>query len=114
MYSLAVLVVFLMILVLFTGPISLLLTTKLFWDFTQRNKAVWVIRRILVSIISALGLSIEVFFILAQIPITPKLFALAGFSLNTIALKREYLRNRPWGLIFKSGAHNPDGPDGQS
>lgn len=114
MYSLAVLVVMLMILVIFTGPISLLMTTKLFWDFTSRNKAVWVIRRILVSIISALGLSVEMFFILGQIPLAPKLFAFAGFALNTIALKREYLRNKPWGMIFKSGAQNPDGPAGQS
>ena len=108
------LVVMLMILVLFTGPISLLMTSKLFWDFTRRNKAVWIIRRVLVSIISPLGMSVEIFFIINQIPLAPKLFAIAGFVLNTIALKREFLRNRPWGSIFKPGNTDPDGQAGQS
>jgi hypothetical protein len=104
----------LMILVIFTGPISLLMTTKLFWDFTRRNTAVWIIRRMLVATISALGLCVEMFFILGQLPLAPKLFAIAGFALNIIALKREFLRNKPWGLIFKSSAHDPNGPAGQS
>ncbi len=114
MESLAALVVMLMVLVLFTGPISLLLTSKIFWEFTIRNKAVWIIRRIIVVIISFIGMSVELIFIMNQLPRAPKLFALAGFALNVIALKREFLRNKPWGLIFKSSVHNPNGPAGQS
>lgn len=114
MESLAVLVVALMALVLFTGPISLLLTSKLFWDFTRRNKAVWILRRLMVATISPLGMSVELMFIFNQLPIWPKLFAVAGFALNTVALKREFLRNKPWALIFKPGMRDPNGPAGQS
>ena len=81
MESLAMVVAILMLLVLFTGPISLLLTSRLFWDFTIRNKAVWILRRLLVAV---------------------------------IALKREFLRSRPWALIFKPGSGEPNGPTEQS
>ena len=114
MESLALVVAALMALVLFTGPISLVLTSKLFWNFTRRNKAVWVIRRLMVAMISPLGMSVELMFIFNQLPIWPKLFAFAGFALNTIALKREFLRNKSWALIFKPGMRDPNGPAGQS
>ena len=114
MESLAMVVAILMMLVLFTGPISLLLTSRLFWDFTIRNKAVWILRRLLVAVISPLGMSVEIMFILNPLPIWPKLFAVAGLTLNTIALKREFLRSRPWALIFKPGSGEPNGPTEQS
>ena len=114
MESLALVVVALMALVLFTGPISLLLTSRLFWDFTRRNKAVWILRRLLVATISPIGMSVELMFIFNQIPIGPKVFALGGFVINTIALKREFLRNRPWKSLFKIETGDPNGPAGQS
>jgi hypothetical protein len=114
MESLALVVVALMALVLFTGPISLLLTSKLFWDFTRRNRPVWVLRRFIVATVSPLGMSVQIMFIFNQIPPGPKAFALGGFALNTVALKREFLRNKPWALIFKPGMRDPNGPAGQS
>ncbi|CAB4811568.1 MAG: hypothetical protein F2855_02675 [Actinobacteria bacterium] len=114
MESLALVVVALMALVLFTGPISLLLTSKLFWDFTRRNKPVWVLRRFIVATVSPLGMSVQIMFIFNQIPPGPKAFALGGFVINVIALKREFFRKRPWKTLFKIESSDPNGPAGQS
>jgi Na+/alanine symporter len=114
MESLALLIAALMALVLFTGPVSLLLTSKLFWNFTSQNKIIWLIRRFLVVIISPIGMSVQIIFIFNQMPPWPKAFAFAGFLLNIIALKREFLRNRPWNRIFKIESGDPNGPAGQS
>ncbi len=108
------LVVVLMSLVLFTGPFSLILTSSLIRDISRKNKPVWVIRRLLVATISPLGISVELMFIFNQLPLAPKLLAIAGFALNAIALKREFLRNKPWALIFKPRRRDPNGPAGQS
>mgnify|MGYP000033994165 CR=1 FL=1 len=108
------LIVVLMSLVLFTGPITLLLTSKLFWDFTRRNKAVWIMRRALVVTIGPIGMSVQIMFIFNQIPPGPKAFAFAGFVLNVISLKREFLRNRAWKTLFKIESGDPNGPAGQS
>jgi Na+/alanine symporter len=114
MESLALLIAALMALVLFTGPISLLLTSNLFWNFTRQNKIVWLIRRFLVVVISPIGMSVQIMFIFNQMPPWPKAFAFAGFLLNIIALKREFLRNRSWKRIFKIESGDPNGPAGQS
>jgi len=108
------LVVVLMSLVLFTGPFSLILTSSLIWEFSRKNKPVWVIRRLLVATISPLGISVELMFIFNQLPLAPKLLAIAGFALNAIALKREFLRNRPWPKFIKPSMRDPNGPAGQS
>jgi len=114
MESLALLVVMLMSLVLFTGPLSLLLTSKMFWEFTSGNKAVWIIRRVVVTIVSLIGMTVELLFILNPLPMSPKFLAMIGFALNTIALKREFLRKRAWRSIFKPNYSDPNGPAGKS
>jgi hypothetical protein len=113
MESLALLVVMLMSLVLFTGPLSLLLTSKIFWEFTSGNKPVWIIRRVLVSIISLIGMTIELLFIMNPLPAAPKFLAMIGFVLNIFALKREFLRNKAWRSIFRPNYSDPNGPPGQ-
>jgi hypothetical protein len=114
MESLALLIAALMALVLFTGPISLLLTSNLFWNFTRQNKVIWIIRRFMVVIISPIGMSVQIIFIFNQLPPWPKAFAFAGFVINVIALKREFFRNRPWKRMFKIESGDPNGPAGQS
>ncbi len=103
-----------MALVLFTGPISLLLTSNLFWNFTRQNIIIWLIRRFMVVIISPIGISVQIMIIFNQTPPWPKAFAFAGFVVNIIALKREFLRNRPWNRLFKIESGHPNGPAGQS
>ena len=114
MESLALVVAFLVALVLFTGPIGLLLTSKLFWDFTFTYKVIWWIRRLMVAAMALIGMPVQMVFIFNQIPTGIKALSLVGFALNTIALKREFLRNKPWALIFKPGMRDLNGPAGQS
>ena len=114
MYSLAVLIVILMGIAFLSGPIGLLLTSKLAREFSRKYKVLWVIRKLIIVIIALAGISVSLMFILNQIPITPKLMALAGFALNAVALKREFFRNKPWPSFFRPGYKDPNGPAGQS
>jgi hypothetical protein len=113
MESLALVVAALMALVLFTGPISLLFTSKLFWNFTMQNRSVWILRRALVVTVAPIGMSVQIMFIFNQIPPGPKAAALIGFIFNTVALKREFLRNRLWRTLFKMQSGDANGPAGQ-
>ena len=59
-------------------------------------------------------MTVALFLIFTQIPITPKLFIAAAFGVNVAALKREFLRDRSWKKIFKIKSEDPNGPTGQS
>jgi hypothetical protein len=94
MESLAMLVLLLMSIVVFTGPMGYVLTTRAVWNYSKRVNALWIIRRILVSILSPAGIAISAIFVFTQIPIGPKIVALAGIALNIFVLKREYFRDK--------------------
>ena len=94
MESLAMLVLVLMSIVVFTGPMGYLLTTRIVWDYSKRVRAFWIIRRILVSILSPAGIAISSIFVFTEIPIGPKIVAIGGIALNIFALKREYFRGK--------------------
>ena len=113
MESLALVVAFLVALVLFTGPIGLLLTSKLFWDFTFTYKVIWWIRRMMVAALALIGMPVQMVFVFNQIPTGVKALSLLGFALNTVALKREFVRNVPWRLLFKIRNGDANGPSGQ-
>jgi hypothetical protein len=114
MESLALLVALLLALALFTGPISMVLTSKIFWNYSRHSKPLWIFRRIIISTISPLGMSVALFLIFTPIPITPKLFIAAAFAANVAALKREFFRDKPWKRIFKIQSDDPNGPAGQN
>ena len=88
------LVLILMSIVVFTGPMGFLLTTRAVWNYSKRVNALWIIRRIFVSLLSPAGIAISAIFVFTQIPIGPKIVALAGIALNIFVLKREYFRDR--------------------
>ena len=89
------LVLILLSIVVFTGPFGYLLTTKAVWDFSRRRTALWIIRRVLVSIFSTIGIAIALRgFVFTEIPIGPKIVAMAGIALNVFVQKREYFRNK--------------------
>jgi hypothetical protein len=83
-----------MSIVVFTGPMGYLLTTRIVWDYSKRVRAFWIIRRILVSILSPAGIAISAIFVFTEIPIGPKIVAIGGIALNIFALKREYFRGK--------------------
>ena len=88
------LVLILMSIVVLTGPMGFLLTTRIVWDYSKRVNALWIIRRILVSILSPAGIAISSIFVFTEIPIGPKIVAMAGIALNVFVLKREYFRDK--------------------
>ena len=88
------LVLILMSIVVFTGPMGFLLTTRAVWNYSKRVNALWIIRRIFVSLLSPAGIAISAIFVFTQIPIGPKIVALAGIALNVFVLKREYFRDK--------------------
>lgn len=92
MESLALLVTILMSIVVFTGPLGFLLTSKVVWNYTKSRQALWIIRRIFVSILSPAGIAVAAIFVFNEIPIGPKLLAMVGIALNVFVLKREYFR----------------------
>ena len=94
MESLAMLVLILMSIVVFSGPIGFLLTSKIVWNYTKSIKTLWIIRRVFVSIISLAGIAVAAIFVFNQIPIGPKLLAMGGIAINVFALKREYFRDK--------------------
>ena len=114
MESLALLAALLLALTLFTGPISIVLTSNLFWNYSIRSKPLWIFRRIIVATISPLGMTVALFLIFTPIPVTPKLFIAAALAVNVVALKREFFRNKPWPAIFRPGNKDQNGPEGQS
>ena len=88
------LVLILMSIVVFTGPMGFLLTTRAVWNYSKRVNALWIIRRIFVSLLSPAGIAISAIFVFTEIPIGPKIVALAGIALNVFVLKREYFRDK--------------------
>ena len=88
------LVLILMSIVVFSGPIGFLLTSKIVWNYTKSIKTLWIIRRVFVSIISPAGIAVAAIFVFNQIPIGPKLLAMGGIAINVFALKREYFRDK--------------------
>lgn len=96
MESLAILVAMLLALVIFTGPISIFLTSKFLWNYSIQSKPFWLFRRILVSTISPVGMVMALFFMFTPIPLGTKSIAVFGLAINIIAIKREYFRDRPW------------------
>ena len=94
MESLAMLVLILMSIVVFTGPMGYLLTTRAVWNYSKRVNALWIIRRIFVSLLSPAGIAISAIFVFTEIPMGPKIVALAGIALNIFVLKREYFRDK--------------------
>ena len=88
------LVLILMSIVVFTGPMGFLLTTRAVWNYSKRVNALWIIRRIFVSLLSPAGIAISAIFVFTEIPIGPKIVAMAGIALNIFVLKREYFRDK--------------------
>ena len=88
------LVLILMSIVVFTGPMGYLLTTRAVWNYSKRINALWIIRRIFVSLLSPAGIAISAIFVFTEIPMGPKIVALAGIALNIFVLKREYFRDK--------------------
>ena len=88
------LVLILMSTVFLSGPLGIILTTKAVWNHSQEKKMLWLIRRVVVVVISLAGSFISFMLVFSQIPLGPKLFIAAAFALNIFVLKREFFRKK--------------------
>jgi hypothetical protein len=122
MESLALLVATLLAIILFAGPIALVMTSKFLWNLTKAKTWLWITRRVLVSLLSIFGTFLSMTFLVAAVPAAAKIFALFGLFTNGYALKREYLRPLRFSDLFgtrgpgvgSTSGNDGHGPSGQS
>jgi hypothetical protein len=99
MESLALLVAIILAFVMFSGPLGILLTINPIWSATLKIPALWYTRRVLITLIAAVGIFVGFRILIGGIPFMPSLIVLLGMALNLVAIKLEYqigkLNKRP-------------------
>lgn len=90
MESLALLVALILAVVMFSGPLGILLTINPVWNATLKVPALWYARRILISILAAVGIIIGFQVLLGGVPFMASLMVMSGMAFNLVAIKLEY------------------------
>jgi hypothetical protein len=113
MESLAILVVIILVVSVFSGPIALLLTWIPALNRESTSNPVRLIRRILVTFLTVLGSFVSFNLFISSAGFAPTLMAIFGSLTAFFAVKREYFPN---GFGFKKlggGTDRRNGPSGQ-
>lgn len=102
---------------MFSGPITLVLSSRLISGWTS-GTVLLIVRRIIMGIINFFGLTLSTFFLSAQVGGILKIIALISMALNVWAIDREYggsLTEKVKQFFQKrfKGRRNPHGPSGQ-
>lgn len=90
MESLALLVALILAVVMFSGPLGILLTINPVWNATLKVPALWYARRILISILAAVGIIFGFQVLLGGVPFMASLMVMSGMAFNLVAIKLEY------------------------
>jgi len=90
MESLALLVALILAVVMFSGPLGILLTINPIWYATLKIPALWYARRILISVLAAVGIVFGFQVLFSGIPFMASLMVISGMAFNMIAIKLEY------------------------
>ena len=90
MESLVVLVVIILFVIMFSGPFGILMTIDPIWNATLKFPALWYARRVLITIIAAIGFFFGIQVLRGGIPLLPSLMVIAGMAFNLVAIKLEY------------------------
>ena len=90
MESLALLVAIILAFVMFSGPLGILLTINSIWSATLKIPALWYSRRVLVTLIAAVGLFVGFRILIGGIPFMTSLIVMSGMTFNLVAIKLEY------------------------
>ena len=90
MESLALLVALILAVVMFSGPLSILLTINPVWNATLKVPALWYARLILISILAAVGIIFGFQVLLGGVPFMASLMVMSGMAFNLVAIKLEY------------------------
>lgn len=90
MESLAFLVVIILAVIMLTGPLGILLTINPIWNASLKVPAVWYARRVVISVLAAVGIIAGFQVMFSGIPFIASLMVMSGMSFNVIAIKLEY------------------------
>ena len=108
MYSLALLVVVLMSIILFSGPIALILTTQKIKKLSK-SRSYLVIRRSFLAALSLSGILVSLFIIIGAAPLSIKFLGTLSLAAHYFSIDREYDR-----VISSKFRRGKNGPVGQS
>jgi hypothetical protein len=108
MESLAILVLIILVISTFSGPLALLLTWIPALNRESTSNPVRLIRRIFVTFLSVMGSFVSFNLFIASAGFAPTLMAFIGSLTAFFAVKREYFPN---GL--RGGSDRRNGPGGQ-
>jgi len=90
MESLALAVAIILAVVMFSGPIGILLTINPIWYAALKVPVLWYARRILISALAAVGIIFGFQVLFSGIPFMASIMVISGMAFNTIAIKLEY------------------------
>ena len=112
MESLVILVLIILAISTFSGPIALLLTWFPALNRESTSNPVRLIRRIFVTVLTVLGSFVSFNLFLVSTNLFTTVIAAIGSVSGFFAVKREYFPNG-FGKKFGGGADRRNGPDGQ-
>lgn len=90
MESLVLLVVIILTVVMFSGPLGILLTINPIWNATLKLPGLWYARRILITLFAAIGVFFGFQVLIGGVPLITSLMVMSGMALNLVAIKLEY------------------------
>jgi len=90
MESLALLVALILAVVMFSGPLGILLTINPIWNATLKSPARWYARRILITALAAIAFVFGFQVLFSGIPFMASLMVMSGMAFNLVAIKLEY------------------------
>jgi hypothetical protein len=90
MESLALLVALILAVVMFSGPLGILLTINPIWNATLKIPALWYARRILITVLAAVAFVFGFQVLFSGIPLMASLMVMSGMAFNLVAIKLEY------------------------
>jgi hypothetical protein len=90
MESLALLVALILAVVMFSGPLGILLTINPIWNATLKIPALWYARRILITVLAAVAFVFGFQVLFSGIPFMASLMVMSGMAFNLVAIKLEY------------------------
>lgn len=90
MESLVAIVAAILAVVMFSGPIGILLTINPIWNATLKVPGLWYARRFFVTFLAAIGTIFGFQVLLGGVPFMASIMVMSGMAFNMIAIKFEY------------------------
>jgi len=90
MESLALAVAIILAIVMFSGPLGILLTINPIWNATLKVPALWYARRILISLLATVGIIFGFQVLFGGVPFMASIMVMSGMAFNMLAIKLEY------------------------